>query len=153
MPPRCSDFDLVSMADRHHRHRLFVLLVAPCKPPRQCAWAQLIVHHHSQTTISPLRGLAPVHQYAVHVAPGVLGIHPYLCHQRCAEPTVSILDSYPYHWQTRTLEWVMNTPSHHRVHHGINPKYIDKNYAGVFIVWDLVFGTFERKTKSLFMAP
>ena len=41
------------------------------------------------------------------------------------------------------LEWVMNTPSHHRVHHGRNPKYIDKNYAGVFIIWDRLFGTFK----------
>jgi alkylglycerol monooxygenase len=41
------------------------------------------------------------------------------------------------------LEWVLNTPSHHRVHHGVNPSYLDKNYAGVFIVWDRWFGTFE----------
>jgi alkylglycerol monooxygenase len=40
------------------------------------------------------------------------------------------------------LERIMNTPSHHRVHHGRNPKYIDKNYAGVFIIWDRMFGTF-----------
>lgn len=36
----------------------------------------------------------------------------------------------------------MNTPSHHRVHHGRNPRYLDANYAGVFIVWDKMFGTF-----------
>ena len=41
------------------------------------------------------------------------------------------------------LEYIINTPSHHRVHHGRNPKYIDKNYAGVFIIWDFIFGTFE----------
>ncbi|TAF63600.1 MAG: fatty acid hydroxylase family protein [Cytophagales bacterium] len=41
------------------------------------------------------------------------------------------------------LEWVMNTPSHHRVHHGRNPEYIDKNHAGVFIIWDRMFGTFQ----------
>ena len=43
------------------------------------------------------------------------------------------------------LEWIMNTPSHHRVHHGIDPKYIDKNYAGVFIIWDRMFGTFREE--------
>jgi alkylglycerol monooxygenase len=43
------------------------------------------------------------------------------------------------------LEWVLNTPSHHRVHHGRNPKYIDKNHAGVFIVWDRMFGTFQEE--------
>jgi sterol desaturase/sphingolipid hydroxylase (fatty acid hydroxylase superfamily) len=41
------------------------------------------------------------------------------------------------------VEAVMNTPSHHRVHHAINPRYLDRNYAGVFIVWDRLFGTFE----------
>ena len=41
------------------------------------------------------------------------------------------------------LEWVLNTPSHHRVHHGVNPEYQDKNFAGTFIVWDRLFGTFE----------
>ncbi len=39
----------------------------------------------------------------------------------------------------------MNTPSHHRVHHGVNPKYQDKNYAGVFIVWDRWFGSFVKE--------
>ena len=43
----------------------------------------------------------------------------------------------------RWVEAVMNTPSHHRVHHAVNPRYLDKNYAGVFIVWDKLFGTFE----------
>jgi sterol desaturase/sphingolipid hydroxylase (fatty acid hydroxylase superfamily) len=41
------------------------------------------------------------------------------------------------------FEAVMNTPSHHRVHHAVNPRYLDRNYAGVFIVWDRMFGTFE----------
>ena len=43
----------------------------------------------------------------------------------------------------RWVEAVMNTPSHHRVHHATNPRYLDRNYAGVFIVWDRMFGTFE----------
>lgn len=42
----------------------------------------------------------------------------------------------------RWFEAVMNTPSHHRVHHGRNARYLDTNYAGVFIVWDKMFGTF-----------
>ena len=45
----------------------------------------------------------------------------------------------------RWFEAVMNTPSHHRVHHGTNPRYLDRNYAGVFIVWDRMFGTFEAE--------
>jgi sterol desaturase/sphingolipid hydroxylase (fatty acid hydroxylase superfamily) len=43
----------------------------------------------------------------------------------------------------RWIEFVFNTPSHHRVHHGRNPKYIDKNHAGVFILFDRIFGTFQ----------
>ena len=45
----------------------------------------------------------------------------------------------------RWFEAVMNTPSHHRVHHATNPRYLDRNYAGVFIVWDKLFGTFEAE--------
>jgi len=41
------------------------------------------------------------------------------------------------------LEAVLNTPSHHRVHHGANPEYLDRNHAGIFIIWDRLFGTFE----------
>jgi len=37
---------------------------------------------------------------------------------------------------------VMNTPSHHRVHHATNPRYLDRNYAGILIIWDRLFGTF-----------
>ena len=41
------------------------------------------------------------------------------------------------------LEAVMNTPSHHRVHHATNARYLDRNHAGIFIIWDRLFGTFE----------
>ena len=43
------------------------------------------------------------------------------------------------------LEYVFNTPSHHRVHHGIDPQYIDKNYGGMLIIWDRMGGTFEEE--------
>ncbi len=46
------------------------------------------------------------------------------------------------------LEHVLNTPSHHRVHHGVNPKYIDKNHAGTFIIWDKMFGTFQEEEEE-----
>jgi sterol desaturase/sphingolipid hydroxylase (fatty acid hydroxylase superfamily) len=41
------------------------------------------------------------------------------------------------------LEWIFNTPSHHRVHHGKQTQYLDKNHGGIFIIWDRLFGTFE----------
>jgi alkylglycerol monooxygenase len=46
------------------------------------------------------------------------------------------------------LESFLNTPSHHRVHHGVNNLYLDKNYAGVLIIWDKMFGTFVAETET-----
>lgn len=46
------------------------------------------------------------------------------------------------------LENVLNTPSHHRVHHGVNNPYLDKNYAGVLIIWDRLFGSFVSETEE-----
>ena len=46
------------------------------------------------------------------------------------------------------IEWVFNTPSHHRVHHARNPRYIDRNHAGVLIIWDRMFGTFVQETEE-----
>ena len=46
------------------------------------------------------------------------------------------------------FEAVMNTPSHHRVHHATNPRYLDANYAGVFIVWDKMFGSFVEERED-----
>lgn len=43
------------------------------------------------------------------------------------------------------FEYIFNTPSHHRVHHGVNEQYLDKNYAGIFIFWDRMFGTFVNE--------
>ena len=47
------------------------------------------------------------------------------------------------------LEWVFNTPSHHRVHHGSNIQYIDKNYGNLLIIWDRLFGTFEPEIETV----
>lgn len=48
------------------------------------------------------------------------------------------------------LEYIINTPSHHRVHHGSNPKYIDKNHAGTLIIWDKMFGTFQKEEEAVY---
>jgi hypothetical protein len=62
---------------------------------------------------------------------------------------------YQYWIHTEAIErmpkWyeaVMNTPSHHRVHHGTNPQYLDANYAGIFIIWDKMFGTFVPEDEA-----
>ncbi len=47
------------------------------------------------------------------------------------------------------LEKIINTPSHHRVHHGANVEYLDKNHAGILIIWDKLFGTFEPERKRV----
>ncbi len=47
------------------------------------------------------------------------------------------------------LEKILNTPSHHRVHHATNPEYLDRNYTGVFIFWDKMFGTFEEEKEGV----
>ncbi|TGN07034.1 sterol desaturase family protein [Leptospira ilyithenensis] len=54
-----------------------------------------------------------------------------------------IIDKLPF-W----YELIFVTPSHHRVHHAVNPRYIDKNYGGVFIFWDRWFGTFEEEKEE-----
>jgi sterol desaturase/sphingolipid hydroxylase (fatty acid hydroxylase superfamily) len=47
------------------------------------------------------------------------------------------------------LEWIFNTPSHHRVHHGSNSQYIDKNYGNLLIIWDRMFGTYEPEQEKV----
>lgn len=47
------------------------------------------------------------------------------------------------------LEWFLNTPSHHRVHHGKNTPYLDKNHGGIFIIWDRLFGTFAAEAEHV----
>jgi sterol desaturase/sphingolipid hydroxylase (fatty acid hydroxylase superfamily) len=46
------------------------------------------------------------------------------------------------------IEFIFNTPSHHRVHHGVNDQYLDKNYAGILIIWDRMFGTYVEETET-----
>ena len=46
------------------------------------------------------------------------------------------------------LEWVLNTPSHHRVHHGSDDKYLDRNYGGILIIWDRMFGSFQAEEET-----
>jgi hypothetical protein len=46
------------------------------------------------------------------------------------------------------FEYIFNTPSHHRVHHGVNNPYLDKNYAGVLIIWDRMFNSFVQETEE-----
>lgn len=116
-------------------------------------WAAHVVHHHSQeyNLAVALRqamftSLTSVPYYLILA---VLGIHPIVF-----VISVALNTLYQFWIHTRTvgrlgpLELVLNTPSHHRVHHGINPQYIDRNHAGVLIVWDRLYGTFEPEREE-----
>lgn len=67
--------------------------------------------------------------------------------------TVSLVYQYWIHTELidklGPLEWIFNTPSHHRVHHGSNARYIDKNHGGILIVWDRLFGTFQLEDEKV----
>lgn len=79
----------------------------------------------------------------------VLGFHPLLF-LICRE----LNTIYQFWIHTRSIgklgwfESIFNTPSHHRVHHGVNPKYIDRNHAGVLIIWDKLFGSFQEEEEE-----
>ncbi|CAL8339857.1 unnamed protein product [Gadus morhua 'NCC'] len=92
------------------------------------ALRQSLVHHFlSWVFYLPMALAVPPSVFAVHIEFNLL--YQFWIH------TEVIKDLGP-------LEWILNTPSHHRVHHGRNLYCIDKNYGGVLIVWDRLFGTF-----------
>jgi sterol desaturase/sphingolipid hydroxylase (fatty acid hydroxylase superfamily) len=111
-------------------------------------WAMHAVHHQSEeynlSTALRQSWLDPLVYWTFLVPLAIAGFTPAMY---AASATLNLL--YQFFIHTRAvkklgpLEWVFNTPSHHRVHHGIDPQYIDKNYSGIFIVWDHLFGTFE----------
>lgn len=116
-------------------------------------WATHVVHHQSEEynlAVALRQSLFQGLMAAPFYWPlALLGVPPVVF---LAATTLDTL--YQFWIHTRAVgklgafEWVMNTPSHHRVHHGINPKYIDKNYAGIFIVWDRMFGTFQEEQEE-----
>jgi sterol desaturase/sphingolipid hydroxylase (fatty acid hydroxylase superfamily) len=116
-------------------------------------WAGHVVHHSSEEynlTValrqSSLHGLFTWLFYMPLALIGVPWVMFAVCHG------LNLI--YQFWIHTREvgrlgpLEWFMNTPSHHRVHHGVNPKYQDRNYAGVFIIWDRIFGTFTPEEEE-----
>ena len=75
----------------------------------------------------------------------LLGIPPWMVF---ASFSVSLIYQFWVHTERvdklpRPFEFVLNTPSHHRVHHGMDPEYLDKNYGGILIIWDRMFGSFQ----------
>jgi sterol desaturase/sphingolipid hydroxylase (fatty acid hydroxylase superfamily) len=77
----------------------------------------------------------------------LLGVHPFIVF---FFQQTSLLYQYWIHTEfiqkmPKWFEYVMNTPSHHRVHHGIDLDYLDTNYGGVMIIWDRIFGSFKAE--------
>jgi sterol desaturase/sphingolipid hydroxylase (fatty acid hydroxylase superfamily) len=112
-------------------------------------WAHHVVHHSSERFNLSTALRQPVSPFGVWVPYGLLarvGVRPWLIEQSRA---INLLYQYWIHTDViRTLgpgEEVLNSPSHHRVHHGSNRRYIDRNHGSVLIVWDRLFGTFERE--------
>lgn len=115
-------------------------------------WASHVVHHSSRhynlstalrQTWTPMTGIA-------FWAPlALLGFHPWMI---LTQMSISLLYQFWIHTEAidrlpRPVELVLNTPSHHRVHHAANPQYLDRNYGGILIVWDRLFGTFEPEVE------
>jgi sterol desaturase/sphingolipid hydroxylase (fatty acid hydroxylase superfamily) len=115
---------------------------------RRWFWASHVVHHSSQhlnfttavrRTWTGVLGLA----FIFWLPLSLIGFPPTMVLMFFA---ISSVFQFFVHTEVvkrlGPLEWVLNTPSHHRVHHAINPQYLDANYGGIFIIWDRLFGTF-----------
>ncbi len=112
------------------------------------------IHHSSRElnfTTNMRHGLfSPLYGWLPLAVPVVLGFHPLLLFAAFVlANAVPILCHIECVGKLGWLEKIFNTPSHHRVHHGRNPQYIDKNFAGMFIIWDRLFGTFAEEVEPV----
>ena len=117
-------------------------------------WAYHSVHHSSPeynlTTALRLSWVEGLVEWVFFVPMLLLGFGPM-------QTLIAILVVVQYQTWIHTekigrlgwLDKIFNTPSTHRVHHGANPQYIDKNYGGIFIVWDRIFGTYEPEQEKV----
>jgi sterol desaturase/sphingolipid hydroxylase (fatty acid hydroxylase superfamily) len=113
-------------------------------------WAVHVPHHSSEhynlsTALrQPVAGAFGV--WVPYGAMARIGVRPGII---ATSRALNLIYQYWIHTDTiRSLgaaEAVLNTPSHHRVHHGSNRRYLDRNHAGILIVWDRLFGTFQRE--------
>ena len=111
-------------------------------------WAIHMSHHSSEEmnfAVSMRQAwLGPVSKIPFFIVLPILGLDPTII---AVAGVISTLWGVVGHTQIvgklGPLEWILNTPSHHRVHHGANAEYIDKNYGNLLIIWDRMFGTFE----------
>ena len=118
-------------------------------------WATHTVHHsspHFNISVAyrfgPLDGFFPIF---FHIPLVFVGFDPIVVFfsEAVVQLYQTILHTEAIRMLPKPVEAVMNTPSHHRVHHGSNPQYIDKNYGGIFIIWDRMFGTFAKEREPV----
>ena len=111
-------------------------------------WASHVVHHSSQhyNLSTALRQTwTPMTALPFWIPLALLGFAPWMI---LAAQAVSLTYQFWIHTERigklwAPFEFVFNTPSHHRVHHGSNDIYLDKNYGGILIIWDRLFGSFQ----------
>ena len=111
-------------------------------------WAIHVVHHSSEhLNLSTALRQPVAYALGTFIPSGLLaslGIRPGII---STARELNLLYQYWIHTELigrlGPAERVMNSPSHHRVHHGSNPQYLDRNHAGILIIWDRMFGTFE----------
>lgn len=112
-------------------------------------WAAHVNHHSSQhynlsTALRQTWSGFFAGGWVLWLPLAVLGFHPAMI---AFQKGISLVYQFWIHTESikrlGPLEWIFNTPSHHRVHHAVNLKYLDKNHAGILIIWDRMFGTFE----------
>jgi alkylglycerol monooxygenase len=116
-------------------------------------WAIHVVHHQSDdfNLAVALRQdwFGPLTSSLFGLPLAFLGVPPIVY---LTSVSLSLLYQFWIHTELigklGAMERVFNTPSHHRVHHGTNPQYLDKNYGGILIVWDRLFGTFEAENEA-----
>jgi sterol desaturase/sphingolipid hydroxylase (fatty acid hydroxylase superfamily) len=117
-------------------------------------WAIHVVHHSSEHYNLSTALRQPVADVlGVFIPYGLLsrfGVRPRLVEQARG---INLIYQYWIHTDTirriGQAEQLMNTPSHHRVHHGSNRKYIDRNHGSILILWDRLFGTFQREEEPV----
>ncbi|HZW63840.1 MAG TPA: sterol desaturase family protein [Flavobacteriaceae bacterium] len=117
-------------------------------------WASHVVHHSSEyynlSTALRQTWSGGFYTFVFWLWLPLLGFHPAMI---LLQMSISLLYQFWIHTETidkmpKWFEAIMNTPSHHRVHHGSNPLYLDRNHAGILIIWDKLFGTFQPEVES-----
>jgi sterol desaturase/sphingolipid hydroxylase (fatty acid hydroxylase superfamily) len=111
-------------------------------------WASHVVHHSSQhyNLSTALRQTwVPMTYLPFWLPLPLLGVAPWMV---LLAQSWSLIYQFWLHTERvgrlpRPLEAVLNTPSHHRVHHGANEQYLDRNYGGILVIWDRLFSSFE----------